>query len=160
MDLEKVLGIAEGELGRKGLGKMKENKTENKLTDFNKQAIHSCYMLMKDYIHSDDVESEDCFADMCAEVEKYKIAIPEEIYAAIQKCIDECLAPIIYEERDTFARCYTDDIGFFTDDGVWQTRDEEGTKKFCMYFMLTLTEIEQKVDMFAMETLHPVLIAY
>lgn len=159
IELEKALGIAEGLLGRKEYKEMKEDKQKIKLTDFNKQAIHSCYMLMKDYIHSDKVENEDYFADMCAEVGKYKIAIPEKIYEAIQKCIDEYLAPIVYEYHDTFAKCFTDDIGFMGDDGIWHVRDEEGVKKTCMYFIMTIIEIEENVDKFAMETLYPVLIA-
>lgn len=158
IELEKALGIAEGSFGRKEYKEVKEDKQEIKMTDFNKQAIHSCYMLMKDYLHSDEVENEDCFAEMCAEVGKYKIAIPEEIYEAIQKCIDEYLAPIVYEYHDTFAKCFTDDIGFWEDDGVWHVRDEEGMKRTCMYFIMTIIEIEERVDKFAMETLYPVLI--
>lgn len=157
--LEKAFGIDEGLLGRKEYKDVKEDKQNIKLTDFNKQAIHNCYMLMKDYIHSDEVENEDCFADMCAEVGKYKIAIPEKIYGAIQKCIDEYLAPIVYEYYDTFEKCFADDIGFMGDDGTWHVRDEEGMKKTCMYFVMTIIEIEEKVDRFAMETLYPVLIA-
>lgn len=161
VSLEKVLGIPEGLLGRREEkkmekdDKMKKEEQEVRLTDFNKQAIHSCYMLMKDYIHSDEVENEDCFAKMCAEVDKYRIAIPQEIYEEINQCIDAFLAPIVYEYHDTFAQCFTDDIGYFDNDGVWNIKDEEAGRKSCMYFLMKLVEIEKSVDNFAMEKLYP-----
>lgn len=157
-NVEKALGITVGLLGRREEKPMKKEKQRFKLTDFNKNAIQSCYMLMKEYIHSDEVEDEDCFANMCAEVGKYRIAIPEEIYKEIQQCIDEFLAPIVYEYRDTFALCFADDIGYWGNDDIWHIKDEEGMRKSCMYFIMKLVEIEESVDNFAMEKLYPVLV--
>ena len=155
---EKSLAAPEDSVRRKEEKKMKNDKQEIRLTDFNKQAIHSCYMLMKDYIRSDEVEDEECFANMCAEVEKYRIAIPQEVYEEISKCIDEFLAPIVYENHVTFAQCFTDDLGSFDNEGVWHMKDEEAVRKSCMYFMMKLVEIEKSVDDFAMKKLYPILI--
>ena len=158
-ELENLLGIPEGELGRReNKQDMNNEKQHMGLSDYNKEAIHKCYILMKTYLHDDDVEDEDCFSKMYEEVEKNRIAIPAEIYIQIKECIDELLAPIVYEHDDVFYRCYTDDLGHVGDDGSFHINDEEALKKTIMYHMMTLVEIEEKVDQFAMEHLYPVMV--
>lgn len=127
------------------------------MTEFNKYAILRCYQEIKEYLHNGQVEYEECFADMCQQIETYRIAVPEEVYGKIQECIAEFLEPIVYDPMNTFAKCYTDEIGFWKSDGTWQIKDEAWTLKSCMGFLSKLEEIEEKVDAFAMETLYPVL---
>lgn len=150
--------------------KEKTNETQNKeeseagmmqnfvLTDFNKNAIFECYKLMKDYLHDDEVESEKCFSKMSEEVDKLKIAIPQEIYGKIDQFIGDNLAPIVYEPEETFKECYSDDIGFYNDRGQWEIRDDEGMKNLCKAFILKLFDIEDELEEFAMKELHPLLV--
>lgn len=164
--VEKLLGLDTDALGRREEKPMKESGKEVeeaeaveavRVTEFNKYAIFSCYYKMKEYLHDDEVEFEERFADMCQQIEAYRIAMPEKIYGKIQGCIAELLEPIVYDPMNTFAQCYTDEIGFWKSDGTWQIRDEAGTLKFCTSFLMKLAEIEDKVDAFAKETLNPLL---
>ena len=155
--LEQLFSLPEGSLGRREEKAPKAKKVVIKMTDVNKNAVLSCYQAMIGYLHSDDVENEECLAAMCQKVNTYKIAIPEEIFGAIQNCINEFLDPIVYDQQKTFAQCYTDEIGFWEDDGTWHIRDKEGTMKFCANYMMRLVEIEECIDNFAMETLYPLL---
>lgn len=127
------------------------------LTEFSKNAVWECYKLMKDYLHDDEVESQKCFSKMFEEIDKLKIAIPKEVYRKIEQFMDDKLAPIVFEPKETFRGCYSDDIGFYNDKGQWEIRDDEGMKNLCRTFMLKLMDIEDELDAFAMEELHPLL---
>lgn len=156
--LEELLCVPAG-----SLSKEKEETEEVKvqkpmLSDFNKNVILHCYEIMKDYLHDEEMENENCFSDMYAEIEKLRIAIPQDVYDKICTFIDENLAPIIYERIETFSECYTEKIGFFNEDGVWQVKTEEGMKEMCMAFLMKTMEIEQHLDEFAMTELHPLLV--
>lgn len=168
-DLETALGIPLGSLTiKEETITQNENSTEtteeetimqkNNVTDFNKERIFHCYNVMKNYLQDDDVESEECFNCMYDEIEKCKVAIPTAVFEKISNFIDEKLAPIVYESEKTFAECYTDEIGYYNDENIWQTRDEEATRKMCMAFIVKLAEIEQELDNFAMNELSPVLV--
>ena len=157
-ELEQLFSIPDGSLGRREEKAPKAKKQVIKMTDVNKNAVLSCYQAMTEYLHSDDVENEECLAAMCQMVNTYKIAIPEEIFEAIQNCINEFLDPIVYDQQRTFAQCYTDEIGFWEDDGTWHIRNEEGRMKFCVNYMMRLVEIEKCIENFAMKTLYPVLV--
>ena len=158
--LENLLNVSEGSLGRRENSKeMKYENTYVKVSEYSKKAIHDCYILMKEYLHDDEVESEDCFSKMYADVERNKIAIPSHIYSQITECIDTILAPIIYEQEKTFSKCYDKELGEFDENGTFVFKDEEAAKKTCIQFMLTLIDIEEKLDSFAMEKLYPVMMA-
>ena len=130
----------------------------NNLNEFSKKAIFKCYVLMKDYLHDDEVESESCFGKMFQEIDKMKIAIPESIYKKITQFMDEWLAPIVYERETCFPTFYSDEVGFYNADGKWEIRDEDGMKKICKEFLLKLLETEDELDSFAMEELYPLLV--
>lgn len=157
--LERLFSLLDGSLGRREEKSPKAKKMVIKMGDFNKHAVLCCYQAMKEYLHSDDVENEERLAVMCQTVDTYKVAIPEEIFEEIQKCINEFLDPIVYDSQNTFAQCYTDEIGSWGDDGTWHIKSEEGTMKFCANYMIRLVEIEERIDRFAMATLYPVLIS-
>jgi len=158
--IEKILGVSENELGRRTDKIMNVTKSKNQgtISDFNKKIIYDCYNEMKEYLHSDDVESEDRFSKMYNNILKCEIAIPAELFKKIKLFIDSNLAPIIYESDETFKSCYTEDIGSFNKDGVFCPHDEESTHKLCINFMLVLFNIEQKVDDFAKNDLSPYLL--
>lgn len=157
-DLEKLLGIECDSLSFE-TKKEETPKMEVKvLSDVNKRAIFKIYELMKDYLHSDDVDDEDCFSHMWSEVEKHSILVPDELYTKISDFMDNNLAPIIYEREKTYAACYTDEIGHYNDKGIWEVESEEALKKMCMNFMLKNIEIENALDEFAQKELKPYLI--
>lgn len=70
-----------------------ENTGMYKVSDFTKSRIMLCYELILDYIHDDNVKSEECFCEMVSKVAKQKIAIPDEIYNSIDTFIQENIAP-------------------------------------------------------------------
>lgn len=113
---------------------------------------------MKDYLHDDNMEDEDCFSRMWCEVQKYRILIPYEIFTKVNDFIDQNLAPIIYENESTYAACYTDEIGHYNDEGIWEVKSEEALKQMCMNFLLKNIEIEEALDRFAIKELHPYLV--
>lgn len=158
--IEKILGVSENELGRRSEKIMNVTKPniQSTISDFNKKLIYDCYKEMKDYLHSDDVESEDRFCEMYNNISKCEIAVPAELFKKIDQFVDDNLAPIVYDRKETFKSCYTEDIGSFNEDGVFCTRDEESTHKLCMNFMLVLFNIEQKVEDFAKTDLSPYLL--
>lgn len=157
-NLEEFLSVPDGTLITNEEQKEGTEMQAIIMTDFNKNAILHCYKLMKDYLHDDEIEDEECFSQMFAEVEKQKIAIPRDVYQKICQFIDERLAPIVYEREKTFTECYRDDIGFYNSEDVWEVSDEESMKKMCMAFIVRIFEIEQELDNFAMSELHPLLI--
>lgn len=157
-DLEALLRVPTGALVTDQCDEKGETMQAIRLTDFNKNAILRCYELMKDYLHDNQMEDEECFSRMFAEIEKQKIAIPRVTYKKICEFIDENLAPIVYEREKTYSECYNDDIGFYNDEGEWEVRDEESMKKMCMAFIMKTMEIEQSLDNFVMEELHPLLV--
>ena len=53
------------------------------MNEFSRQQIMECYSLMKDYVTSDEVESEDAYCEMRYQLEKKKIAIPHIIFEKI-----------------------------------------------------------------------------
>ena len=148
--LEEILGLQKGALyiveqRKGGNGKM---RTDVKISEVTRQAILSCYISMREYLRSDEVESEERFIEMEYEVQKLKIAIPQFVFGEIEGFIDKELAPIIYDKKTVFASCYTDDIGTFDDDGRFRTTSEEGTYKRMTRFTETLFNIEKKLEEF------------
>ena len=158
--LEKILEVPEKELGRRTdkLMNIAKPKSQSTISDFNKKVIYDCYKEMKEYLHSDDVESEDRFTEMYNNILQCEIAMPAELFEKIKLFVDSNLAPIVYESNKIFKSCYTDGIGSFNEDGVFCPHDEESTRKFCINFMLVLFNIEQKVDDFAKNNFSPYLL--
>ena len=68
--IEQLFSLPEGSLGRREEKAPKAKKVVIKMTDFNKHAVLCCYQAMKEYLHSDEVENEECLAAMG----QYKIA--------------------------------------------------------------------------------------
>lgn len=128
------------------------------LTDFCKKNVMDCYGIMKAYIRSDDMESAECFTEMCLEIDKRKVGMPKIIFDKIEAFVNENLAPIIYEREDVFAECYSEKLGRFDEDGTFCLISEEATYQFIINFMKKLAEIEELLEKFGMEELHPYLV--
>lgn len=135
----------------------KPMKTIERVSEFNKKAIFDTYYLLKNYLHDNEMENENCFCEMYSQFEMRKIAMPQSIYEKIADFIDEKIAPIIYQRKEVFAACYAEDIGSFNEDGVFHVKDEEAGERLCVAFLAKVFEIEQDLDAFAMRELYPVL---
>ena len=123
-----------------------------------RRAILKAYRLMKEYLHGGAVENEECFCNMWYKVQKLKRVIPCGLNDEIDEFIDETLAPIVYDRDTVFADCMTDDIGYYEENGCFRLHDREAVEKFCMNFYKTLSEIDRKLDEFAMKFMRPYLI--
>lgn len=159
-DPERLLQLEEI-FGTKLTEEVKENKEmtmENiEYSDFVKEQIMDCYSLMKDYIVSEDVQDENAYCEMRAEMGKKCIAIPSAIYKKIDDFANENLDPIIYDYENTFAECHTSDMGHYDEDGTFHIETEEQLYKQAGVFMNILMSIEDKLDDFAMRELYPIL---
>lgn len=152
-ELEVILGVAlwmDIEVDE-----MEDKKTS--YSDFVKKNISECYSLMKDYLHSEDIQEEEVYCIMRFELEKKRISIPKHIFKKISNFADEYLDPIVYDYDNLFKECYTSDIGHYKDN-VFQIDTEDGTMKHISRFFNKIIEIEKKLDDFAMKELYPILI--
>lgn len=155
-DLEKLLGV---EINSFNTSVEKDpiiDMSDIKLSDFNKQAIYKMYELMKDYLH-DEYDNEETFNNMWSEVQKLQLIVPDEVYKKVSDFIDNSLAPIVYEQEKVFSNCFTDEIGYYTEEGSWKIRDEEAFKKMALNINIKIIEIEESLDSFAMKELRPYL---
>lgn len=130
---------------------------DDSYSDFVKKNIFECYSLMKNYLHSDDIEEEETYCIMRFELEKKRISIPKHIFKKISDFADEYLDPIIYDYDNLFKECYASDIGYYEND-VFHIYTEEGTMKHIGRFFNKIIEIENKLDDFAMNELYYILI--
>lgn len=158
LKLEKALNVPVGSFVVTDWAEEKKEVSMSRLSDFNKAAIFKCYERMKEYLHDEDVENENCFYQMYAAIEIQRIAMPDTVYEKIRAFMDDVLAPVIYEREKTFSECYSEEIGYFNEEGNWEVKNEECGRKMCMAFLMKILEIEQKLDEFAMKELRPYLI--
>lgn len=114
-----------------------------------------CYRLILDYIEDDNVESEDCFCQMVAEVRKQKIAIPSDLYRQIEEFIDTNIAPFVYEYSGPE---YTEDEARY-ENGTLHLLTEEATHKAMAHFLDTLCEMTDKTEEFGLKVLQPYLLS-
>ena len=164
-DIEEFFGLNPGELDDDFDGyivrkdeKCEKSKDYIELDAFNKKVLLEVYWLLKKYLESDRVEEEEFFLETVKEVEKRKIALPEFIFDKIMRFIDMTLAPIIYDSENVFSKCYTSYIGRYDESGIFRINDEQSTRAFLYYYLHTLHTIEEELDTFAMQELHPLLV--
>lgn len=155
-DLEKLLGVKINSFSSTAEKETIPDMSEIKLSDFNKQAIYKMYDLMKNYLH-DEYDNEETFSTMWSEIQKLQLIVPDELYMKVSDFIDNNLAPIVYDTKQTFSNCFTDEIGFYNDEGIWQIRNEETLKQMSININIKIIEIEESLDSFAMKELRPYL---
>lgn len=126
-------------------------------SDVSKMSIQKCYDILKDYLHSDDVENEECYVEMRMEIDKLKISIPNDIFQKIVEFIDKEIDPIIYESDKVFASLYTEEYGFMDGAGVFHIKGEEEFKQILGKHIEIMIGIENKLDEFAVSELAPIL---
>lgn len=126
------------------------------LSTFNKQCIYNCYCLMKDVVSSENIEDNDYLCDKMHEIEKYKITMPEELYAKIDAFIMKNIAPIA--EPDFWQELQKPEYGETNQKGCFEVNSEESLKSICGLFMKRVFELNQIVDSFAEKELRPYLI--
>lgn len=157
--IEELFGLKKGELDTEYID-FDENKKEEKtnMTDFNKGAIFHVYSLLKDYLHSDDVQCEEAYCELITEIDKYKITMPSEVFDKIYAFVEDCIEPIVYKPQEVFRECYTEEIGNLDENRVFRVHNIEGTEKMIINYMFKLVEIEQELDEFATSELFPYLV--
>ena len=116
------------------------------LSPTTKISILACYIAILEYLDSDDIDSEERFGQMCNEIDAEKTYLPLVIHREICRFVDNKVAPIIYEHKAFFSECYTDEIGFVNEEGVWQTRNEESTRKMCTAYVSKLEEVTIELE--------------
>lgn len=155
-ELEELLGTkltTETTMVEKEKGKMTVRYSE-----FVKGNIMKCYDLIMEYLHSDEIESEEVFCKMRANVHKLKVGIPKDIFDKIEDCVDTHVEPMIYDEA-FWAELYTEDIGYYDDENTFHLLSEEAIYKQAGLFYSKIFEVERKVEEFAMEELYPILVS-
>lgn len=128
-------------------------------SNFVKENIKKAYELIADYLMSEEVEDENAYCEMLAEVEKLEIAIPKEIYVKIKNFIDMYVDQIIYDTDEFFADMHTEEFGYWDDEHCFHLKNEDATLKFCCMFMEKLLDIRNKLQEFAMKELYPILVS-
>lgn len=156
-NLEKLLGVEINSFDTSAENETNTDMSDIKISDFNKQAIYKMYELMKDYLH-DEYDNEETFNNMWSEVQKLQLIVPDEVYKKVSDFIDNTLAPIVYEQEKVFSNCFTDEIGYYTEEGSWKIRDEEAFKKMALNINIKIIEIEESLDTFAMKELRPYIL--
>lgn len=136
-----------------------EKNVSTTYSDFVKENIQKGYDLMIDYITSDDVEDENEYCKMRAELSKLQIVIPTEIFDKMEKCADDLLEPIIYDHDNFFAELYTEELGYFDEDHAFHLKSEEATFKHMGLFLEKIWDVQKKIERFGMEELYPVLVS-
>lgn len=112
---------------------------------------------MIEYLHYDDIESENVYCSMRNEIDIRRFAIPEDIYSKIEYIADKLLQPIIYD-KNFFETLHTPDIGYFNNEGIFQIDSDESLIKFMAKFFEIIIRIEKELDEFFMKEFHTILI--
>lgn len=122
-----------------------------------KRSIQKCYDILKDYLHSDEVENESNYAQMRLEIDKHKISIPDDIFKQIINFIDEKIEPIIYDYEKVFASLHTEEYGYTDDSGVFHVKGEKEFIQILGKRIQIIMDIEGQLDEFVMKVLSPIL---
>jgi len=151
-NLENLLEIKFKGLSEKSTEK-KEEIYMKTLPNISHQALFEIYNLVKDYFRDEQMQEEDCFAQLWGNLDRYKIILPASIHKTIMDYIDTNIAPIIYEPEKTYPDCFTEKCGHHDKERNTFVIDdiEEITKRF----ILTTIKLEEEFDQFFLETLTP-----
>ena len=156
--LEKLEGLLETKLTFIEVEQEDNIMKVEKCSDFVKNNIKDCYNLMIDFLHSDECENEEVYCKMREELRKYRIAVPKDLFAKIEECVDTYLDPIIYDHNNFFAELYTEDMGCFDEDSIFHLKDETSTLKHLGLYLDKMIKVEKAIESFAMKELYPILV--
>ena len=95
--LESLLNCKLYELSAK-----ESNDISKEYTEYAKANINQGYILMKDYITSEDVDSEDYFECFLRNFEKLRACIPTEVFVKMEDFVHQNFEPIIYQPEKIF----------------------------------------------------------
>lgn len=156
--LEGAMGLETGALYTGNLTQATDFGEDAAISDFSKKNILECYFFMKNYLHDDKVDTEQCFRQMTFEIKKRKIAIPAGIYEKIERFVADNLNPIVEAPLEVFAACYADELWEEGEDGVFQLKSDAAAELYRMNFRAKLYDIEKELDNFGMQELSKYLI--
>ncbi len=128
----------------------------NKITQESLKEIH---FIIKNFLHEGDMEDIDAYCRTLSEIDKYEIAVPKELYKSIVAFIDEHISPLVFDHKNTFSATYSPEYGTYDEDGIFCISTEEQLKGMLATYYKIIFEAEKEWDNFAMNELHPVIIA-
>ena len=125
------------------------------LSDLTKYGIFCCYQLIKRYISNAEIGCDECFATFINEMETYRLIIPPLIYNTIEAYVDDHIAPIAFNPEETFDISNHEEILLeIVEKNPESSLANEEYRERCNIIM-TLNEISDEFDEFAMEYLQP-----
>ena len=122
------------------------------VSDVNKKAVYDTYLIIKEFLHKANPEAEECFGQMCYEVEKQRVLMPNDLFDGIEGFIYEKIEPIVYGSNSEEESC---DV---CQDGCEYIQDINGNGRCVWRFFKEMMEAEEEFDVFAMEVLNPFLV--
>lgn len=135
-----------------------KDESKNICQTFMNNAIMKCFLLISGFLFSDDVENEETFLKMRHDVDRYRFAIPSEVYSKICGFINATVSPLVYDEH-YFDSIYTPDLGHFTENGVFQVAGDHEMRLLVGRYMLKAIEVDNELKSFGMKELYPILTA-
>lgn len=96
-------------------------------------------------------------ADLSAEIDKLKLAIPPEIYKKIESFIKEEFSPMVYEYERVFETLHKKEYGEYDENHTFCVKGEEEMQKIIMEYFKILLSVDEKLEKFASEELAPLV---
>lgn len=129
----------------------------NELSNFTKQCIFDCYCLMKDCVSFEHIEDFEFVNSSFESINRFKIALPSEIYAKIDEFVTQTLHPII-DDPNFFSSTIAPEFGEKNAAGVFVINSEDSCNNIIEAFLKITIDLEHRLYVFAEQELQPYLI--
>lgn len=127
------------------------------LTDFNKQCIYDCYNLMMDCVDFEHIEDSEFICSTFRSIERYKVALPPDLYEQINDFVTYILHPIV-DDPDFFSATKLPEYGSFNEDGSFEINSDESLNKIITIMCQISIDMEHKIYAFTEQELTPYLL--
>ena len=124
-------------------------------SDFVKENLKQCYLLVINYIRSCEVDSEEHYLRMIMELDNFKCFIPENIFDEISDFITKFLEPVVYEGQNYFSDCFSSKFGDF-DGEVLKVSEDEVYSLVSKYYE-KLIEVDLKFQELCKNIIYPLI---
>ena len=133
-----------------------DNAIKGSVSDFVRMKIFECNSLILDFLHSELIEDEEEYCKLLQEINKYSIAIPDDVFKKIIGFVEEYLEPIIYDRENYFSETYTEEYGSFNEYGTFCVAEDK-TMQFLGSYLRKIVDIEDWFQDFGKRELYPLL---
>lgn len=127
------------------------------ITDFTKQCIYDCYVLMKKCVNFEHIEDSEFILSTFEQINLYKIALPPELSKHIEYFVEKTLHPIV-DDREFFSTTRKPEYGEYNEDGYFEINSERSLELIMCEMLKICIDLEHKVDSFAEKYLTPYLL--